>query len=167
MTTDSTDKTITDYHLHNIFHTFNPLTHSIILHFETVPNLKKLQTTTEMWLLKDFKIQTAYRKHCGKRWNYSKFHLFPQCFPQVFFFIVLTHSQTATPLMPVGNKPFENTVGKGEIACNEQFLLFPQCFLPVWITFCHFRQIWNCRLQTLSVWKSLKFVVSKWVKISI
>ena len=28
-------------------------------------------------------------------------------------------------------KPFENTVGKGEIARNEQFLLFPQCFLPV------------------------------------
>ena len=26
---------------------------------------------------------------------------------------------------------FENTVGKGEIARNEQFLLFPQCFLPV------------------------------------
>ena len=24
---------------------------------------------------------------------------------------------------------FENFVGKGEIACNEQFLLFPQCFL--------------------------------------
>ena len=24
---------------------------------------------------------------------------------------------------------FENIVGKGEIACNEQFLLFPQCFL--------------------------------------
>ena len=33
------------------------------------------------------------------------------------------------------------TVGKGEIARNEQFLLFPQCFLPVWITCCHFRQI--------------------------
>ena len=50
---------------------------------------------------------------------------------------------------------------------NEQFLLF-QCFLPVWRTFCHFHQIlngyqfWlisNCCLQTLSVWKSLKFVV--------
>ena len=25
-------------------------------------------------------------------------------------------------------KSFENTVGKGEIARNEQFLLFPQCF---------------------------------------
>ena len=28
-------------------------------------------------------------------------------------------------------KSFENTVGKGEIAHIEQFLLFPQCFLPV------------------------------------
>ena len=28
-------------------------------------------------------------------------------------------------------KSFENTVGKGEIARNEQFLLFSQCFLPV------------------------------------
>ena len=25
----------------------------------------------------------------------------------------------------------ENTVGKGEIARNEQFLLFPQCFLKI------------------------------------
>ena len=25
-------------------------------------------------------------------------------------------------------KPIENTVGKGEIAYYEQFLLFPQCF---------------------------------------
>ena len=28
-------------------------------------------------------------------------------------------------------KSFENSVGKVEIACNEQFLLFPQCLLPV------------------------------------
>ena len=35
---------------------------------------------------------------------------------------VLTHSHIMTPL---GNKPFE-TLGKGEIARNEQFLLFPQ-----------------------------------------
>ena len=44
--------------------------------------------------------------------------------------------------------------GKGEIARNEQFLLFPQCFLPVWRTFCHFYQIRNCRLQSFSVRKS-------------
>ena len=28
-------------------------------------------------------------------------------------------------------KSFENTVGKGEIAHKEQFLLFSQCFLPI------------------------------------
>ena len=28
----------------------------------------------------------------------------------------------------MGNKPFENTVGKGEIARNEQFLPFPIVF---------------------------------------
>ena len=27
-------------------------------------------------------------------------------------------------------KSFENTMGKGEIACNEQFLLFPSVFYP-------------------------------------
>ena len=31
-------------------------------------------------------------------------------------------------------KSFENAVGKGEIARNGQFLLFPQCFLPFWTT---------------------------------
>ena len=33
---------------------------------------------------------------------------------------------------------------KGEIVNNdnnEQFLLFPQCFLPIWRAFCHFHQI--------------------------
>ena len=29
------------------------------------------------------------------------------------------------------------TLGKGEIAHNEQFLLFPQCFLSFWRTFWH------------------------------
>ena len=33
------------------------------------------------------------------------------------------------------------TLGKAEIARDEQFLLFPQCFLPVWRTGCHFHQI--------------------------
>ena len=35
-------------------------------------------------------------------------------------------------------KSFENTVGKGEIARDEQFLLFPQCFLPICETFLPF-----------------------------
>ena len=45
---------------------FMLLTHSLIHHFETVPNSKKLQTTTEMWLLKDFKKPDSIKKHCGK-----------------------------------------------------------------------------------------------------
>ena len=56
-------------------------------------------------------------------------------------------------------KSFKNTVGKGEIPHNKQFLLFPQSFLSVCRTFCHFYVIWNCRLQTHLVWKSIKFVV--------
>ena len=60
---------------------------------------------------------------------------------EVTLLMEVSHSHTMTPFDALGNKPFENTVGKGEIARNEQFLLFPQCFLPVWITFCHFRQI--------------------------
>ena len=53
----------------------------------------------------------------------------------------------------------------GWLSCNEQFLFFPQCFLSFWMTLCYFCQIWNCRLQTVSVWKSLKFVV--WERINI
>ena len=70
----------------------------------------------------------------------------------------------------MGYKSFENAVGKGEIARNEHLLyksfenavgkgeiaLLSQCFLLFWRTLCPFHQIWNCRLQTLSVWKSLK-----------
>ena len=55
-------------------------------------------------------------------------------------------------------KSFENTVGKGEIYRNEQFLLFP-VFLPVLRTFSYCYQIWNCRLQNISFWMSLKCVI--------
>ena len=54
---------------------------------------------------------------------------------------------------------FKNTVGKGESARKEQFLFFPQRILPFWRTFCHFNQTGNYLLQTLSVWKSLIYVV--------
>ena len=61
-------------------------------------------------------------------------------------------------------KSLENTVGKGKIARNEPFFLFPQCFLPVWRTFFHFHQNLNCRLQPLSILKSLKIVIWERVK---
>ena len=61
-------------------------------------------------------------------------------------------------------KVFWKHRGKRRIARNKQFLLFPQCFLSVWQTFRLFCQIWNCRLQTLSVLKSPKFVLWERVK---
>ena len=49
--------------------------------------------------------------------------------------VILNLSQIIPGFTCLQNKSFENTVGKGEIARNEQFRLFPQCFLPVWRTF--------------------------------
>ena len=40
-------------------------------------------------------------------------------------------------------KSFKNTVGKEEIARNEQFLLFLQWFLPVTKNFALFSSDWN------------------------
>ena len=50
-------------------------------------------------------------------------------FPKASFQGTLIHSHTMIPFDTSGKQAFENTVGKGEIACNIQFLLFPQCFL--------------------------------------
>ena len=77
-------------------------------------------------------------------------------------------------LNPFPNKPWFLRVcstchlktlwGKGEIARYEQFLLFSQYFQQVQKTSCRFHQIWNYHLQTLSVWKGVKFVVWERVK---
>ena len=72
------------------------------------------------------------------------------------FSCFLTFSQTSPGFYVYAIQVFWNTVGKGS---KEQFLLFSQCFVPVWRTFCHFHQIWNFGLQALSVWEGLKFVV--------
>ena len=66
------------------------LIHSPIHQFETILISKKLQTTIEMWLLNDFKIQTAQKiVEKGEIAQNEQFHLFPQCFPKAFFFSVL------------------------------------------------------------------------------
>ena len=47
--------------------------------------------TTQMWLLKDFKIQIAWENivEKGEIAQNEQFHLFPQCFPKAIFFKVL------------------------------------------------------------------------------
>ena len=42
--------------------------------------------------------------------------------------IQLLYIERLTLLKLKFSDPVENIVGKGEIACYEQFLLFPQCF---------------------------------------
>ena len=71
-------------------------------------------------------------------------------------FCIQFAKQNVYPIVSAVQVFLKNTVGKGEIAHNEQFLLFPQCFLTIWKTFCQFPQIWNCHLQTLLSFKGSK-----------
>ena len=63
------------------------LTHSLTHYFETVPNSKRLQTKTETWLLKAFKIQIAQKKKCGEKVKLlilSNFTFFHNVFQKLF-----------------------------------------------------------------------------------
>ena len=90
---------------------------------------------------------------------FSKDLLLQSCKNQGWFGKGLTHSHTMTFFDAPGKQAVWKTVGKGEIAHNEQFLLFPQCFLPIWRPFSQCHPILNCRLQTLSIWKTWKSVI--------
>ena len=47
---------------------------------------------------------------------------------------------------------------------TSNFSFFHIVFYPIWRTFCHLYHIQECRLQTRSIWTSLKFVV--WEKVT-
>ena len=78
------------------------------------------------------------------------------------------------PVNPFPNKPWFLRVcstsllktlwEKEKLIVTSNFSFSHSVFLPVWRTFCHFHQIQNCRQETISVWKSLKFVVWERVK---
>ena len=55
---------------------------------------------------------------------------------------------------------FENIVGKGEIARNEQFLLFPQCFLLNQITVSPFVHIFDILSLFATEFEKLKIGIS-------
>ena len=48
---------------------------------------------------------------------------------------------------------------KEKLLVTSHFSFSHSVFYPFWTTFFHFHQFQNCRLQTLSVWKSQKFAV--------
>ena len=58
----------------------------------------------------------------------------------------------------VQKKTYENTVRKGKIARKRAISPFPTVFCTLLYTVCHFYQILNIHLQTVSVWNTLKFV---------
>ena len=53
---------------------------------------------------------------------------------------------------------------KEKLLVTSNFSFSHSVFYSFEWTFCQFHHIWNCCLQTLSVWKSLKFVVRERVK---
>ena len=69
--------------------------------------------------------------------------------PQLF----TTQSQL---LRTIKKTALENTVGKGENAGNQHFLLLPQYFLLYQREISLFKQLLICRLQMLSIWSCLK-----------
>ena len=95
----------------------------------------------------------------------EKFQPMSACAPRagwyrmILFKGAITHSHTMTPFDAPGKQAFKKHWVKEKLLVTSNFSFSLKCFLHFWITFCHFRQIWNCHLQTLSVWKSLKFVV--------
>ena len=72
------------------------------------------------------------------------------------FCCLLIRPKQALIFMCQQYKLFENTVGKGEIVCNKQFLLFPKCFLCILRNFLQF----SSNLKLLSAnslfWKGIK-----------
>ena len=59
-----------------------------------------------------------------RKWGSPKFPPIPTIFSKLF----IPFPKKALVLTYLQYKSFKNTVGKGEIGCNEQFLLFPTMF---------------------------------------
>ena len=66
--------------------------------------------------------------------------------------IILTQYHTIPHFdaLKIYDKAVENIVRKGEIACNKQFLLFSQCFLPYMVYLFYFKCTLKFRLQFVS-----------------
>ena len=78
--------------------------------------------------------------------------------------MLLTFPKQALVFTCLQSKSFENTVGKGEIARDEQFLLSLGVFYLFGEDSAIFIEFEIVVMQTLSIWKSLKFVVWEKVK---
>ena len=75
----------------------------------------------------------------------------------------LTLSRTSPFFTCLHYKSFENTLGKREIACEKQFLLFPHCFLPFWENFQPFLS--NSKLSCANSFSLEESKISVWKRV--
>ena len=91
---------------------------------------------------KGYIVFTLFRLYRGDQCTYpcfSKISFLP-ALRSMFFQSLLVHfPKQALVFTCLQCKSSENAVGKGEITRIEQFLFFPQCFLPVWRYFLPFQ----------------------------
>ena len=94
-------------------------------------------------------LKLVFRDDVGKAWD---------------LLTILILSQTALFLHVCTVRHLKILCGKEKLLVTSKYLFFPEYFLPFPRDIYHFCQILNCCLQTLSVWKHLKFVVWERVK---
>jgi hypothetical protein len=122
-----------------------------------------------MWIAKNIvyrykrKINTQQNRHTkwNKTWNIESNYLKKTRHQQ------LAHNRFY--INPFPNKPWFLCVcstsllktqwEKEKLLVTSNFSFSHSVFYLFWKHLYHFQQIWNCRLQTLSVWKRLKLVV--------
>ena len=111
------------------------------------------------------------RKHCGKRRKCWLLAFSP--FPTVFFKALSVWFHYFFWNKPFPNKPWfwcvwstslMKTLWEKKLLVTSNISFSHIVFYPFGELFAFFHQIQNCRLQTLSVWKSLKFVIWERVK---
>ena len=108
----------------------------------TISNLKKMEESSKK----------KGGKHCGKRKICSlwAFLIFSQTFSKYLYYRPVERANTFPNkpwLLRVCSRRLLKTLWEKEkllVTSNSSF--FPQCFLPVWITFCHLHQ--NLELST-------------------
>ena len=87
------------------------------------------------------------------------------CVQNFLLFIYFNHFPNKLWFLRLCSSSLLKTLWKKEkLLVTSNFSFSHSVFYPFGWTFCHFHPIWYCRLQTLSVWKSLKFVVWERVK---
>ena len=116
------------------------------------------------------RIKFLFITHCEK--GNKHFLHSPQCFQTASFVRVvqtkdcLVNSPSNKPLFLLVYLPSLSKTWweKEKLLFAGIFSFSHSAFLPIWRTFGNFHQIKNCCLQTLSIWKSVKFFLWECVK---